>query len=868
MTLVERDREIAALTGLLDRAEEGRGGLAVITGPVASGRTALCDRISTAAVERGHTVLTAVATRTEQAVEFGVVGQLVGQCRPTASGALDLPRYDEHVSPASSAARGQYLRERRQRTCVVLLGAAERHPVLVVVDGLHHADPESLHCLLHCVNRIRHLPMVVLFTELTGGAPHRDALRIALRSHPDCLRLRLRPLSRSGVAALLDAEWGRAPDAASERCLALTGGNPRLARALLEDARAAPAGRGSPDELVAGDAFREAVQACVHAGSPEQARAAEALAVAGESATEALVGDLSGLEPALVGAALSGLGAAGLLAGTAYRHPEIADAVLAGIPHEARQALRRRAARFLLDRSAAPLDIAPLVRESGIEEPWAVSVLRDAAHHARTGGDLDLAIDYLNHARELARSDDIGLQMDLLQTRWDSDPSAAVHHLEEVRRTAVEGSVDVGDLGVVVRYLAWLGRFGAIEAILHRFDPAGVDPRDRARLDGVLSWLACTFPVVGRGLGAELPDDPAGPAPGGRLLREVLESGPDRRRTDAARRILVTAGTARAHDREALTDAVTVLLYSGAPGAARAACERILAAADVARSPLWRARFRALLAESLLRLDDVDGAAELAGRALADIPAAAWGQAVAFPRSTLLRAATARGDLATAQRLLAEHGTDRSGPSNRIDLLLWFARGHFHLATGHPALAGEEFRACGEQLRAWGFDRPEFLPWRSALAEASLGAGDPVSARRLAEDQLRIIGPGRSPLHAQTAAVLERAARRAPADGPSSGLHLVSSVGGAATARAADVRAADVRAADVRAALAAPLDAVSAHALSDAELRVALLAARGRTNREISDELFITVSTVEQHLTRVYRKLGVRRRSELRRLLS
>ncbi|PNE13396.1 hypothetical protein B1H26_40750 [Amycolatopsis sp. BJA-103] len=34
-------------------------------------------------------------------------------------------------------------------------------------------------------------------------------------------------------------------------------------------------------------------------------------------------------------------------------------------------------------------------------------------------------------------------------------------------------------------------------------------------------------------------------------------------------------------------------------------------------------------------------------------------------------------------------------------------------------------------------------------------------------------------------------------------------------------------------------------------------------DREISAKLFITVSTVEQHLTRIYRKLQVRRRVEL-----
>ncbi|HET9171567.1 MAG TPA: helix-turn-helix transcriptional regulator, partial [Actinospica sp.] len=51
--------------------------------------------------------------------------------------------------------------------------------------------------------------------------------------------------------------------------------------------------------------------------------------------------------------------------------------------------------------------------------------------------------------------------------------------------------------------------------------------------------------------------------------------------------------------------------------------------------------------------------------------------------------------------------------------------------------------------------------------------------------------------------------------------------------------------------------------LSDAERRVAVLAAAGHTNRQIAHKLYITVSTVEQHLTKIYRKLSVSRRSEL-----
>jgi DNA-binding CsgD family transcriptional regulator len=56
--------------------------------------------------------------------------------------------------------------------------------------------------------------------------------------------------------------------------------------------------------------------------------------------------------------------------------------------------------------------------------------------------------------------------------------------------------------------------------------------------------------------------------------------------------------------------------------------------------------------------------------------------------------------------------------------------------------------------------------------------------------------------------------------------------------------------------------------LSATESRVAELVASGLTNREVADRLFVSVKTVEANLSRVYRKLGLRSRSDLvRRLL-
>lgn len=60
----------------------------------------------------------------------------------------------------------------------------------------------------------------------------------------------------------------------------------------------------------------------------------------------------------------------------------------------------------------------------------------------------------------------------------------------------------------------------------------------------------------------------------------------------------------------------------------------------------------------------------------------------------------------------------------------------------------------------------------------------------------------------------------------------------------------------------------SAQGLTPTEQRIAFLASGGRTNREIAAELFVTVRTVETHLTKVYGKLGVRSRTELARTIS
>ena len=68
-----------------------------------------------------------------------------------------------------------------------------------------------------------------------------------------------------------------------------------------------------------------------------------------------------------------------------------------------------------------------------------------------------------------------------------------------------------------------------------------------------------------------------------------------------------------------------------------------------------------------------------------------------------------------------------------------------------------------------------------------------------------------------------------------------------------------------RALAAGPIGGIDA--LTPTELRVAAMAASGLSNREIAQDLFVSLKTVETHLGRAYRKLDVRSRTELPRAL-
>jgi DNA-binding CsgD family transcriptional regulator len=64
------------------------------------------------------------------------------------------------------------------------------------------------------------------------------------------------------------------------------------------------------------------------------------------------------------------------------------------------------------------------------------------------------------------------------------------------------------------------------------------------------------------------------------------------------------------------------------------------------------------------------------------------------------------------------------------------------------------------------------------------------------------------------------------------------------------------------------VDAAGPTPLTKREREIALLAAEGLTSREIAEQLYVSVRTIDNHLARVYEKLGVKGRDDLRNVLT
>ncbi|GAA1255793.1 LuxR family transcriptional regulator [Pseudonocardia aurantiaca] len=218
---------VGRLTGA---AQAGSGGALLVTGPPGSGRSSLLAE----AVQHadGMTVLSAAGVPDETAVPFSGLAELLAPAldeldhlpAPQAAAlrsALGLACGEAPALPTGAAVMG------------LLVRAAARRPVLVVVDDLHLLDHESATTLRYAARRLKEVPVAALLSVTSPLDRHVAAAGIP--------RLALGELDEEAAGALLADNGWAPPPPVRRAAIAATGGNPL---ALIELARAeSPADR-------------------------------------------------------------------------------------------------------------------------------------------------------------------------------------------------------------------------------------------------------------------------------------------------------------------------------------------------------------------------------------------------------------------------------------------------------------------------------------------------------------------------------------------------------------------------------------------------------------------------------------------------
>ncbi|MDH6113685.1 DNA-binding CsgD family transcriptional regulator [Kitasatospora sp. MAP12-15] len=907
MMLVERDTALSLLAGMLEESLRGRGQIALVSGTVSVGKTSLLDVFAGRAADLGATALTAVGSVPESGIPLGVMGQLLHRAPLTGE---ERARAEQLLA---TALPGQPLEHTVVHgLCLLLLGLAERQPLALVVDDVHDADPASLECLSYLSRRLRSAHVMAVFSHGDKPAHRHSAFRLDLLRQPNSRGVPLALLGSAGVAELAAERFGPAAAAGfADQCHAVSGGNPLLVRALLDDHAIAVRAGAAPDVLSVGDGFGQAVLSCLHQGGPALLRLGYGLAVLGAPES---VDRLLGLESGVVALTLFRLNAAGLLEAGNFRHPVARSAVLMSMEPDERSALHQRAAELAHDDGApAPVIAEHLVATGAAEADWALPVLEEAAHLALGEGRVGAAIDYLKLACRVCADEPrlAQLRMSLVRAEWRINPGAPTPHLAELTEALHEGHLPGSDAIVLAKALLWHGRYQDAKDVLARLggSAAAQDPQTAAELRTTRPWMRCSYaPFLelmpeldeGQGVATAPTMKVSHRMDAATVLDTVLSGGLSEPVVEEAERILRSS---RLDEMGMDTVESALLALTFAERADRAApwCDGLIQQAVDRQSPGRQARLSTIRAEISLRQGELPEAARYAQQALEIIPPSSWGVAVGASLASLLTALSAMGRYDEAVDQL-NRPVPEAMLQSRYGLHYLRARGRHQLSLGQFDAALGDFQACGKLMGRWGLDVPGLIAWRSDCAETLLLVGEREEARQLAEEQLELCTPSslrtkgvamrllagtyelrqRPALLRKSVDILrESRDRYEEAQALTDLTRAYHDLGELRRARLSGRRAWELaqecQALPLTRILGAELGQRGGESgaddeaglsgtelvLSDAERRVAELAVQGYTNREIATRLYVTVSTVEQHLTRAYRKLNVGRRSDL-----
>lgn len=930
-TLLERDDELERISAALESARGGTGVAVILEGSAGIGKTALLADARARAAESGMLVLDARGVELEAGYPFGLVRQcfeplLRGAARPERerllSGAaklaapvvMDVPG----ESPAASfgVLHGLYW---------LAANVAERQPVLISIDDAHWADEPSLRFVAHVVGRIESLSAaLILATRPLVPAVSEPGPLVELLGDRHHDLLALAPLGERAVAELL----GRGdPEAVDEQfaraCHHASGGNPflltELERTLREDrvpftaAGAERVGEVTPPQVA------RATRARLARLDPAARALARAAVVLGDDSPLDLVAELAGLERSEAMQAADRLGAAGLIEPgrlIAFRHPLLRSASAGSLTLGESDEAHRSAARLLRARGAPPERIAVhLLATTSTGNAIDLQTLRDAAVRAVERGAPEGAIPLLRRALEepVADEERAAILLELGRAQLAAGRvTGAVEHLQAAVRSATDVRVRARALIPLLQNISTRNQH-EFESQLRLVAPTLAELGDR---DRELSLRLQAYPVI-RPDADDRADQThldrltvlAGDTPGeavalahsifrriksGASADEIAELA-----ERAARQLdaLVEDGTSAI----AFSAVILGLRWSDRLELAERLLDRAIAIARRRGSMLDYMNSLDLRAELYVRRGLLREAEADARDSMATGIAESW----LFARGVkpLLQSLAGQGRTDEAERIMETDFGDLPLADVPPMIGLVYARAEVLAAAGKYTAALESFDEAVRRGRKWGGTSPSqvgdmLIAARSHHALGAVDAARPLLAEAEAlarqwsttgalgevmhaqgmigggDDQLALLHEAvslleRSPARLELAralvdlgAALRRAGHRRDSRGPLQQGYELACEGGAeplATTARQELAASGVR------RRREPL--TGAWSLTPSERRIAEMVATGGTNAEIAQALFVTVKTVEMHLTNIYRKLDLTGRAQLPRAL-
>lgn len=826
------------------------------------------------------------------------------------------------VAPDSFAADAEIARTLHALWWVAIDLSSTR-PLLITVDDAQWADQPSLRFLGYLARRIADLPiaLVVATRPPSGGSGALTELTVS----PQVERLLPDPLSPVAVAAFHTPD-GVVPCAeVVEAMHAACGGNPFLTGALLDELSSAGHNVGLPStaQAIGGLGPATISRAMLSRLSPDALALAGAAAVLGLEASPWLAARVAQVSADALPQAVESLVRANVLIGgvdgLTFVHPVIREATVAALGPLQTSAMHARAVLELHVRQAPARQLAPHLLAAPVGTlPDAADLLARAASESSAAGDRSVAAACLERAL-VERPGDPALRARLGHTLLRAGrPDEARDHL----RASVDAATDLTERAELqsAATQATLALDGPVVAVdelveaLATWPPVEDEPARlllEARLGVTRSFVAAQRRTAGEHLQgfAHL----AGDTPPERTLLALLaqrgrhEGNHHLEIADLARRALSDGAlfddAARGEGLVGWVLAMMSLITADAIPEARSEIDRALLRVVRAGSPLDFAMVANCAMVAAWRTGDVAATEAEAEAVVAAIEHEALSPEVVSLRATAAHmggyTALERRDLPTARAWL--DAFDASNGDLRVIPMLWLheLRARISLAADDVHGALQHLEVLQRETKDADVD-PAALAWRLPAAVAYSRLGDDERARATLDDHLAVArrcgAPGDLGAAMRVSArfepgAAEREARLVEAvavleSSPDRLEHAKSLADLAETQRALGRRTESrellTQAADLARAcgatalqtrIAGALQALGdrprrviapgPESLTASERRVASLAVSGRSNRDIAHELFVSPKTVENHLGRVYTKLGIANRREL-----